>query len=511
MLQSRLDKSIKNLQVAWIGQLLNIFAKFVMRRVFVRYISDDYLGLDAVFTNIIGLMNLAELGIGSAVFYALYKPLAEHDEDKVLGVMQLLAKVYQRIALILCGAGILLMPLITVIAPEAKELPYSHFLFALYVANTCVSYLFTYKGLLASADQNNYITLRNHYVFTIGLNVAQIFVIYFMRNFVIYAAVQSFFTIAEGISLSFIMDRKYPLLKRREKMNLPKKETEKIWSDVRKIVVGKVGNTIISSTDNLILSHVAGLSVTGIYSNYVLVKASLQAIVSQFQSAVSASIGNIAVSGEREKELDYFWFLNFITTALYAVTSICMFNLMQPFIAYWLGGSYMMDYRILFCVTVIYYFTGTRGLFGTFSMAHGMFELEAKKTIAEAIVNFVVSVLLAWKMGLTGVLLGTIISSVCVGMPMELINVGRALPEISKRRYVKELVLYSGGTVVALYISMKLCNRISMHWYIRLPFGFLISVVTFIAIWWILFGRTEMFQRTMELAKGIVKNRLGGV
>ncbi len=507
MKESRLNNSIKNLQVAWIGQFINIFAKFIMRRYFVRYISDDYLGLDAVFTNIIGLMNLAELGIGSAVFYALYKPLAERDEDKILGVMQLLAKVYRTIAVILCGIGLVLMPVITVIAPEAKNLPYAHLLFGLYLANTCVSYLFSYKGLLASADQKNYITLRNHYIFIVSLNFTQIFIIYFSRNFVAYAAVQSLFTLAEGISLSLIMNKKYPILKRKERICLPKDVTGKIWEDVREIVVGKVGNTVIASTDNIILSNVVGLSQTGVYSNYVLVKASLQAIVCQFQSAVSASIGNIAASGDREKELDYFWLLNFITTALYAVTSVCMFNLMQPFIAYWLGGNYLMDYGVLLCITVIYYYGGIRGIFGTFSMAHGVFDLEAKKTILEAVANLVISIILAVKFGLIGVLLGTIISSLFVGLPLELINVSWALPEISKRRFVGETVAYSGGTALALWGSMKLCHMVSMHWYIRLPLVFVISVVVFAVVWWLLFGRTEMFKRTIMLSMGIIKRR----
>lgn len=508
MSESRLSKSIKNLQIAWIGQFLNILAKFVMRRFFVRYISDDYLGLDAVFTNIIGLMNLAELGIGSAIFYALYKPLAEHDEDRVLGVMQLLAKVYRTIAFILCGIGLILMPLLTVIAPEAKGLSHVYLLFGFYLVNTVVSYLFTYKGLLASADQKNYITLRNHYIFIVSLNVAQIFIIYFTKSFVAFAAVQSLFTLAEGISLSWIMDRKYPVLKRKEKIVLPETTTKKIWSDVRKIVVGRIGNTVIASTDNLILSNVVGLSQTGAYSNYVLVKASLQAIVCQFQSAVSASIGNMAASGERKKELDYFWFLNFITSALYAVTSVCMFNLMQPFIAYWLGGNYLMDYGVLFCTAVIYYFGGIRGLFYTFSMAHGVFDLEAKKTMLEAVANLLISIILAVRIGLIGVLLGTVISSVFVGLPLELINVGLALPEISKRRYVKELVAYAFGTVVVLFISMRLCDMVSMHWYIRLPLGAMISVAVFGVIWWVLFGRTIMFKRTVELAKGIVRERI---
>lgn len=507
MPESRLSKSIKNLRAAWIGQFLNIFAKFVMRRFFVKYISTDYLGLDAVFNNIIGLMNLAELGIGSAIFYALYGPLADEDEDRVLGVMQLLAKVYRTIAFMLTGVGLILMPLLTIIAPEARGLSYVHLLFGFYLINTVVSYLFTYKGLLASADQKSYITTRNHYVFIISLNIAQIFIIYFFRSFIMYAAIQSLFTVVEGVSLSWMMDKEYPILRQKRKVKLPKDVTKKIWSDVRKIVVSKVGNTVISSTDNLILSNVVGLAVTGIYSNYALIKASLQAIVCQFQAAVSASVGNIAALGEREKEIDYFWFLNFITTALYAVTSISLYNLMQPFIAYWLGVDYLMDQSVLFLTTVIYYLFGIRGIFGTFSMAHGVFDLEAKKTVLEAVTNLLISVMLATKMGVVGVLLGTVVSSLFVGLPFELINVGHALPEISKRRYMKEFILYSLTTLIALVGSSWCCEKISMHWYIRLPLGFFISVIVFMITWWLAWGRTEMSKRVVALAKNIMKTK----
>lgn len=502
--KSRLNNSIKNLKAAWIGQFLNIFAKFVMRRFFVRYISDAYLGLDAVFTNIIGLMNLAEMGIGYAVVYVLYRPLVEQDEEKIIGVMQLLAKVYKTISLILCGIGLLLMPLITIIAPEARNLPNVHLLFGFYLANTCVSYLFTYKGLLATADQKNYITLRNHYVFIISLNVVQTLVIYFTHSFAVYAALQTLFTFAEGISLSRIMNRRYPILRRKDKVLLPAEITKRIWSDTRKMVIERVGSTLISSTDNLILSNVVGLSQTGVYSNYVMVKEALKAIMCQFLSAVSASIGNLAASGEHEKEMDYFWLLNFMTSALYSVTAVCMFNLVQPFIALWLGGSYIMDYRILFCLTVIYFLGGIRGLFGTYSMAHGIFDLNARKTILEAIANLVLSIVLVVKFRIIGVLLGTIISSLFVGLPLELFNVGRILPEISKKRYVLELFVYSVGMLITLYGSMKLCNLVSMHWYIRLPLGFLISIAVFIIVWWLLFGRTEMYKRTVGLIKEII-------
>lgn len=504
MSESRLKKSIKNLRAAWIGQFLNIFAKFVMRRFFVRYISADYLGLDAVFTNIIGLMNLAELGIGSAIFYALYAPLAEKDEKRILGIMQLFARVYRTIAILLTVVGMILMPLLTIIAPETQGLSSVHLLFGFYLINTVVSYLFSYKGLLASADQKSYISTRNHYIFIISLNIAQIFVIYFTKSFIAFAAIQSIFTIAEGLSLSCKMNKEYPILRQKEKVKLPENVTRKIWADVRKIFISKMGNTVIASTDNLILSNVVGLQMTGKYSNYALIKASLQAIVCQFQAAVSASVGNLAAMGEREKEIEYFWFLNFLTTVLYSITSVCLYNLMQPFIAYWLGGDFLMSQGVLLCTTIVYYLYGVRGIFSTFSMAHGVFDLEAKKTAMEAIGNLVISVVLAVRLGVVGVLLGTVVSSLCIGVPLELENVCHALPEISKKRYIKDFILYMITTILALFGSAWCCDRISMHWYIRLPMGALISISVCLLIWTSIWGRTTMAKHTIKLVQSVL-------
>lgn len=504
MNESRLKKSIKNLRAAWIGQFLNIFAKFVMRRFFVRYISADYLGLDAVFTNIIGLMNLAELGIGSAIFYALYAPLAEKDEKRILGIMQLFARVYRTIAILLTVVGMILMPLLTIIAPETQGLSSVHLLFCFYLINTVVSYLFSYKGLLASADQKSYISTRNHYIFIISLNIAQIFVIYFTKSFIAFAAIQSIFTIAEGLSLSCKMNKEYPILRQKEKVKLPENVTRKIWADVRKIFISKMGNTVIASTDNLILSNVVGLQMTGKYSNYALIKASLQAIVCQFQAAVSASVGNLAAMGEREKEIEYFWFLNFLTTVLYSITSVCLYNLMQPFIAYWLGGDFLMSQGVLLCTTIVYYLYGVRGIFSTFSMAHGVFDLEAKKTAMEAIGNLVISVVLAVRLGVVGVLLGTVVSSLCIGVPLELENVCHALPEISKKRYIKDFILYMITTILALLGSAWCCDRISMHWYIRLPMGTLISISVCLLIWTSIWGRTTMAKHTIKLVQSVL-------
>ena len=332
----------------------------------------------------------------------------------------------------------------------------------------------------------------------------QIFVIYFTKSFIAFAAIQSLFTIAEGLSLSYMMNKEYPVLCQKEKVKLPENVIRKIWGDVQKIFISKIGKTVIESTDNLVLSNVVGLVVIGKYSNYVLIKASLQAIVCQFQTAISASVGNIVAMGEREKEFEYFWFLNFLTTVLYSMTSICLYNLMQPFIVYWLGGEFLMSKGVLLCTTMVYYLSGVRGIFDTFSMAHGVFDLEAKKAVMEAIVNLVLSIVLAIKFGVVGVLVGTVVSSLLIGLPMELKNVCHALPEISKKRYAKEFVLYVLTTLLALLVSVWCCDKISMNWYIRLPLGAAISIGVCVLTWWFIWGRTERAKHAIKLIKSVL-------
>lgn len=498
----RLEKSIKNLLTAWIGQFLLIFIKFFTRRFFTQFLSDDYLGLEGVFSNVIGLLSLAELGIGTAIGYALFKPLAEKDEAAVKAIMELFARIYRRIGVIVFGLGMLILPFLTMLSPEAKNLEYVHIIFFLYVVNSSVGYFFSYKTTLASANQEYYLYLRNHYIFCICMNLVQIFVLWYFRSYFIFAAVQIGFTISEYICLSKVLDHRYPLLKDKQHYPLDTEIGKKIWQDTKQISISKIGTQIISSTDNLVISNILGLAVAGVYGNYVLIISSLTAIICQVMAAMSASIGNLVAEEGVEKQKDVFWLTMLINTFFYSVTSVCLYNLAQPFIAFWLGGDYLLGNHILLAMVAVYYITGLRAHVTTFKYAYGLFQMEAKKACIEAVLNLGLSIVLAWKIGLMGVVLGTILSALCSGMWMEIVM---TVPQMEIRiwKYYLKQIVYTCCTIVALLSSCWICGKLSMHWYIRLPGGAVISVVCTCVMFAVFFCRThesaELFQ--------IVRNR----
>lgn len=500
----RLEKSIKNLLTAWIGQFLLIFIKFFTRRLFTQYISDDYLGLDGVFSNVIGLLSLAELGIGTAIGYALYKPLAEKDEPAIKAIMDLFARIYRKIGLVIFCLGMAILPFLTVIAPEAKNLEYVHIIFFLYIVNSSIGYFFSYKTTLASANQEYYLYLRNHYVFCICMNLVQIWVISHFHNYFAFVAVQIIFTISEYICMSKILDCRYPLLTEKRHYPLDEEVEKKIWHDIKQLAVSRIGTQIISSTDNLVISHILGLTAAGIYSNYVLIISSLTAIVSQVMSAMSASIGNLVVEEGKEKQQDVFWLTMLVNAFFYSITSVCLFNLTQPFIMYWLGWDYVLDDKVLFAMIVVYYITGLRGHVNTFKYAYGLFQLDALKACIEAALNLFLSIILAWKFGIIGVVFGTILSALLSGMWIE---IWLTVPQMDIRmckHFGKQLV-YGFCTLAALLLSRLFCGILSMHWYIRLPGALVISVLCTCGIFVIFFGHTHEFRELLQIIRNILK------
>lgn len=504
--ESRLQNSILNIKTVWIWQFVYFFVKFFTRKLFTQYISAEYLGLDGLFNNIIGLLGLAELGFGTALSYSLYKPLAEDDSRTILGIMQLIKKVYKYMALFILVLGLGIMPFLTLISPEITGLDSVGFTFILYIFSSCASYLFAYKSMLLTADQKNYLYIRNHYMFIILMNIAQLLSVVFGGDFLCYVAIQTFFTICEGISVSKITDRMYPFIVSDERITLPTEVTDKIKKDVKAVAIWKIGYQVIGSTDNVVLSKIVGLCATGLYNNYSLITQSLLAIVRQFPNAMVASIGNIVANDEKKKEEDIFWWTFFLNTSLFCFTAVCLANLIQPFILYWVGGDYLMNYSVALTMVLVFWITGIRDHLMMFKVAHGAFLLEAKKAIFEALTNLILSVLLAWKVGVLGVVLGTVFSAIFIGQPMELYNIKMQV-RFSVIEYYIELGKYAVASLLVLFISNQLCAMTSMHWYIKLPLGVLISASVYTVIWIVCFGRKKEFRNTVALMMEIIRKK----
>lgn len=506
--ESRIENSIRNLKTAWICQFLMILLKFVTRRLFTQSIPDEYLGLENLYTNIIGILNLADLGIGTAIGYSLYRPLAEKDEEKVAALMRYMAVIFRRIAMIILILGIIAMPFLSFFAPEIKKLPHAYLVYLFYLAITLSGYLLGYKSTLCSADQQQYIYTRNHYCYALLLNVLQGGVLLAFRSYMGYATVQVVFVLAEYMSLSVVMNRRYPILKRKNVPVLAVDERRKLWRDTKYLAVGKVGYQLITSTDTIVISKLLGLAINGIYGNYVLITSAVATIFDQIVVAITGSVGNLVVTETEEKKVDVFWQLQFVQISLYVWGSVCMYNLIQPFIAYWVGSNYWLDTPSVLFIIACFYLRGCRSILNVFRNAYGLFRADAIKSPVEAIINLLLSIVLAYRLGVAGVALGTILSTILFGMWIEVYSLNQVL-HIGIGRFAIKMIGYTIVGVIVLLLSQMMCTKVSMHWYIRLPMGAVISSTLFAAIWGVCFGRTQEFRELFGLLYGKLKAIFG--
>lgn len=503
----RLKYALKNLITAWTGQFLLILVKFVTRMLFARYLDAVYLGIDGIFTNIISVLSLAELGVGRAISYSLYKPLADNNIPLLKSLMQYYKKLYQIMGMAIGVIGICLTPFLFYLSEDLPDIPNLKFIFLLYVLNTVLSYFCSYRTSLLNADQKKYIYLSNHYIFYILMNLTQIIILYFTQNFFLFIAFQTLFTMAENLNIAYIAGKKYPFLKDKEIIQLGSKNRTEIWSNTKNITLGRIGNTIINTSDTLILAKLFGTVSVGVYSNYLLVISSLTAILRQFVDAILPSIGNLYAKEEREKTIRIFYVTNFLNAWIYVFASICLYCLIQPFIFAWLGGSFLMPFPVVAVLILRFFIQGMRDTVCIYREGMGLFRSERWKNLAEALLNIVFSIGLVGKFGIIGVFAGTVISAAVVGIWVEvreLYNNGFLEPQ---RHYYIRYAAYAAVGLFAGNITAILCGLIEGSAYIKIVGRLLICLVVPNTIWILVWFRSSTFQFLLGVVKTLFKNR----
>ena len=285
----RTRKSVFNLVTAVVGQVISLFLSLIARMVFTRYMAQEYLGLSGLFTNILSVLSFVELGIGPAITFSLYKPLAENNTEQVKSLMYLFKRAYQ----IILVSGVFFIPFYPFFIKDISGVTNLDLIYLLYVANTGISYFFSYKITLIIADQNQYIRNFVHYGVLFITNIAQIVILIFTQNYILFLICQVVFTFSENLWLSYVADRKYPYLKEQNINKLSRDELQPIVRNIKAMVFHKVGSVVVSSTDNLLISKFLGLAISGLYANYALILSAINTILAKVFDAVVASVGNL--------------------------------------------------------------------------------------------------------------------------------------------------------------------------------------------------------------------------
>lgn len=509
----RKKNSIINMIVGLVGQLLNMLLSFGGRMVFVHYLSQEYLGVNGLFGDVLGMLNLAELGIGSAMIFSMYRPAAQNDEKQLARLMNLYRTLYRIVALAVLGIGLALMPFLPRLMKGGEGVENLQLIYLLYLLQAVTSYLLSYKNAIYQAYQKAYIRKAVDQIIGIVRLILQIVVLVTTRNFILYLIIQLFVPMVSSVIISIRADREFPYLKRYKE--LPEQQERKaIFRNVGALSLHKLATVIVRSTDNLIMSAFDGLATVGIYSNYKLVLMNVNNLLGHVTGAFTASIGNLNALEGRKRVYEIFRILDFAAFLLYGYLSGGLVTLINFFIRMIFGEEYLFSMTVVVIIMAEFFISGLRQMGLQFREALGLFWHDRYKALAEAIINLVVSLILVRRFGVAGIIGGTIISSLltCVWFePYVLMRYGIEEDWQKKLRryfmdYIVRWVVVAGVSAVSYWI-FQLMPQTNFLWFIAQG---LIYTAIFAAVVLTVYGRTPEFQYLLEMTVRKLRKKLRG-
>lgn len=463
----RTQKSVVNMAVGLLGQLLNLILAIASRSILARFMPSEYLGVNGLFSNVLTVLSLADLGIGTAIMYALYAPVAREDRREIQRLMNLYRKLYRYVAAAVAALGLALLPFLNLLIRTERPVDHIVLIYLMYLSQSVASYFFVYKTALIEAHQKQYICSIYTNVFTLLRYAGQIVVLIATRNFFLYLAVQILCGLLPNLFASRRAERMYPYLKE-DKTSYPEQEERReIFRNVKALFIHKAAGMMVYSVDSILISALVSLGATGVYSNYKLISSNVGGIIDRLFEGISASVGNlIATEPDGERRYHIFSTLNFGAFLLYSYGAVAMLLLFEPFILLYFGPSYLLPRRTALLLLAQFYMTGMRTVTQKFRNAQGIFWYDRYKALVEVFVNFTLSILLAARFGLDGILGATVIDLVLIPFwvdPVVLICYGwKEHHRKYLAGYFTRYFRWTAGMVLAGYVTQQLCGRMEV-------------------------------------------------
>lgn len=394
------------------GQFLTMLLSFINRMVFIRCLSAEYLGVNGLFTDVLSILNFAELGIGTAMVFSMYEPAARDDEQKLARLMNLYKWMYRAVAVSVLLFGLVLLPFLPYLIKGGEGIEHITLIYMIYVLGSASSYLLSYKNSIYQAYQKGYICAGWSMACECIKTVSQITVLLLTRNFILYLAVQQAIQFLPNIMVSRMVDKEFPYLK--ECHELPEREERNgILKNIGAMSMHKLSTIIVRNTDSLLMSSFIGLATVGLYSNYRLVINALNNLMGKFAVAFSGSIGNFAVMENSDRLYKIYKEMDFMFFVMSAYLTGGLMMLFNPFITLLFGGRYCFPMTTVMVIVAEFYITRMRQTNLLFREAMGLFWNDRYKAVTESIINLVASLVLVRQYGVTGIIWGTIISTLC--------------------------------------------------------------------------------------------------
>ena len=506
---SRSALAKRNIAMGLLNKACTLLLPFVTRTVLIYTLGVEYVGLTSLFTSLLSVLSLAELGVGTALVYAMYKPIADGDDAKVRALLALYRRWYRIIGAVILAVGLCLMPFLNVLV--SGEVPADvdlRTLYGVYLANTVLSYfMFAYKQAAFTASQRSDMVSNVGSALAVASALLQIAALLLTRSFYVFALVLPLITIAQNVALSALFDKRYPQY--RPEGALPKAEVRAIGSNILGLMIQKIGTVFLTSVDSIVISAFLGLAVLGVYNNYWTLVTAVVGFTGMIASTIIPSVGNsIASEGKRKNFRDFRKF-DFIYTWLIAWCGCCLMALSQPFVEVWLGEGNMLDFGMVALLGVVFFTNHVNDMTYVYRDAAGLWRQGRFVPLVAAIVNLAFNIALVNIVGLPGVAISSIVALLAVYTPfytkilfLSYFDDGRAWLRYVAGQFARTVIF----TAMAL-----LCS-----WVVSLvPIGGVVGLVAKFAVILVLpnlllllaYGRTEGFRLAKPFVLGMLKRR----
>ena len=496
----RSQNSIKNTVVSILMSIITILIGLVTQKIFIKILGTEYLGINGLFTNILSMLAIAELGIGSAIIYSLYKPIAQNDKEKIKSLIGFYKKSYRIIALIVAIIGICVVPFLEKIVGQTDIQESITFLYLLFLFDTVVSYLLTYKRSILYASQKTYIINIVHILYLVLMNILQIVILVLTKNYIAYLVIKIIFRIIENVVITIIANKMYPYIKGKNVKEIDKQTKKSIILKVKGLIFHKIGSFVVLGSDNIIISTFLGVATVGLYSNYNTILQAVNNLFSQVFSSITASVGNLLVEKEKEKSYRIYKNMLFINSWMYNFSAIAILCLMEPFIKIWIGGQYLLSYGVLIILSINFYVQGMRKTSNTFKEAAGIFHEDRFVPIMESIINIVASIAFLKIWGLAGVFLGTVTSSLILFLYSYPEYVYKKLFNRTYWQFLKEHSKYLMISAICGIITVVITKNIKLNNnFIQLILNGIIVVIVPNLLQYLIFRKREEFEYTKSM------------
>ena len=506
----RTQNTIKNIKAGLVLKIYQMVIPFAIRTIIIYVMGVQYLGLSSLFSSILNVLNLAELGVGSAMVFAMYRPIAHDDEETICALMRQYRKYYRVIGLVIGAAGLLLTPaiphLITGDVPEGMNV------YALYLLNlgaTVLTYwMFAYKNCVLQAHQRTDICSSIAIVTYTLQCLLQIIVLVIYKNYYYYVIVALVAQAINNIVTAVMATKLYPQYRPAGKMS--RDEIRTIRRKIMDIFTAKVGSVVLKSSDSIVISAFLGLSVLAIYNNYFFIVKSIIGVIEIILSSMMAGLGNSYVTETKEKNYMDLEKFTFMFLWLTGVCTCCFLGMYQPFMEIWTGSELMLGFGAVICFAAYFFVYTLNRLLSIYKDAAGLWHEDRFRPLVTAIVNVGLNLWWINTWGIYGVLLSTVVSMVLIGMPWIIQNLfmsffGRSL----MRRYVSHLLRHVLLTVAAGALVCGLCIWLPIGPWPKLIISALVSVIVPNVLFLICLRKDESFEQSVHFLDRITKHKLG--